>query len=87
MTVYEQIEFSRRSNPYLIGFEYPQPEEMTTARIHWLVDQSIPVVRDSGPMYSYFRFSNLEDATLFKLAFGGDFIDVSVKTHINGIAL
>jgi hypothetical protein len=60
--------------PYIVKFKNYQTVEMMNECNQWLGMQDVPCITDNnnGKLY---RFANLEDATLFKLSFGGDFIE------------
>ncbi len=58
--------------PYVVKFRNYLTPDMEKECDRWAVTQDIPCVSDSdrGKIY---RFANLEDATLFKITFGGEF--------------
>ena len=66
--------------PYVIKFKNYLTEETARECNQWVITQDIPCITDSnnGKLY---RFANLEDATLFKITFGGDFIDDTLQTR------
>lgn len=72
----KNLETGRQATPYTIKLPYL----VDTKEIgNWLTDNKVEIITDAAAIGIMYRFKDLEIATMFKLIFGGEFVDVTIQ--------
>ena len=72
----KNLEIARQATPYTIKLPYVKDTKEIS---NWLNDNKAELITDSAAKGVLYRFNDQEIATMFKLVFGGEFVNDTIQ--------